>query len=42
MCDTMKEGYSFYYISAAGIYAFCSPVGGDWLGYIGSPEISWG
>jgi len=35
MCDTMKEGYSFYYISATGIYASCSPVGGDWLGYIG-------
>ena len=32
MCDTMKEGYSFYYISATGIYASCSPVGGDWLG----------
>ena len=31
MCDTMKEGYSFYYISATGIYASCSPVGGDWL-----------
>ena len=28
MCDTMKEGYSFYYISAAGIYASCSPVAG--------------
>ena len=36
MCDTMKEGYSFYYISATGIYASCSPVGGDWLGYIGA------
>ncbi len=35
MCYTMKEGYSFYYISATGIYASCSPVGGDWLGYIG-------
>lgn len=35
MCDTMKEGYSFYYISATGIYAFCSPVGGDWLLYWG-------
>lgn len=27
MCDTMKEGYSFYYISATGIYASCSPGG---------------
>ena len=34
MCDTMKEGYSFYYISTTGIYTFCHPVAGDWLGYI--------
>lgn len=35
LCDTMKEGYSFYYISATGIYAFCHPMGENWLGYIG-------